>query len=98
MMTITAIIRAQAGHADAVKRTLLAVVESVRRDEPDTLGYHLSQSADDPHIFTTFERFRDQAAMDRHNKSAAVAKFVEVAGPLLADKVILHTCNELAAK
>jgi len=98
MMTITAIIRAKAGHADTVKRALLDVIEAVRRAEPDTINYHVCQSADDPNVFTTFERFRDKAAMDLHNKSAAVARFVEVAGPVLADKVILHTCNELAAK
>ena len=98
MMTITAIIRAKPGHADTVKRALLDVIEAVRRTEPDTLNYYVSQSADDPTIFTTFERFRDRAAMEKHNNSPAVAKFVEVAGPVLADKVIPHTCNELASK
>jgi len=98
MMTITAIIRAKAGHADTVKRALLAVIERVRRDEPGTISYYIGQSAEDPNLFTTFERFRDQAAMERHNKSGAVAMFVEVAGPVLADKVIIHTCDELAAK
>ena len=97
MMTITAIIRAKPGHADTVKQALLDVIEAVRRTEPDTLNYYVGQSADDPTVFTTFERFRDQAAMDKHNNSAAVAKFVEIAGPVLADKVILHTCNEVAA-
>jgi quinol monooxygenase YgiN len=98
MMTLTAIIRAQPGHADTVKNALLDVIASVRRDEPDTINYYVNQSAADPNLFTTFERFRDQAAMDRHNNSPAVAKFVEVAGPVLADKVVIHTCNELAAK
>ena len=77
---------------------LLAVIESVRRDEPGTLNYYVNQSPDDPNLFVTFERFHDQAAMDRHNNSPAVAKFVDVAGPVLADKVVIHTCNELAAK
>jgi quinol monooxygenase YgiN len=98
MMTLTALIRAKPGHADTVKSALLAVIESVRRDEPDTINYYVNQSPDDANLFITFERFRDQAAMDRHNKSPAVARFVEVAGPVLADKVIIHTCNELAAK
>lgn len=98
MMTLTAIIRAKTGHADTVKLALLDVIAAVRRDEPDTLNYHVSQSADDPAVFTTFERFRDRAAMDRHNNSPAVAKFIEVAGPVLADKVIIHVCQELASK
>jgi quinol monooxygenase YgiN len=98
MMTLTALIRAKPGYADTVKNALLDVIASVRRDEPDTLNYYVNQSPDDPNLFITFERFRDQAAMDRHNNSPAVAKFVEVAGPALADKVIIHTCSELAAK
>jgi quinol monooxygenase YgiN len=98
MMTLTAIIRAKSGHADTVKNALLDVIASVRRDEPDTVNYYVNQSPDDPNLFTTFERFSDRAAMERHNKSAAVAKFVEVAGPVLAEKVVIHTCNELAAK
>jgi quinol monooxygenase YgiN len=98
MMTITAIIRAKPGHADTVKRALLDVIEAVRRTEPDTVNYYVCQSADDPTIFTTFERFRDRATMDKHNNSPAVARFVEVAGPVLAEKVVLHTCTELASK
>ena len=81
-----------------MKRALFDVIEAVRRTEPDTLNYYVGQSADDPTVFTTFERFRDRAAMEKHNNSPAVAKFVEVAGPELADKVVLHTCNELASK
>ena len=98
MVTLTAIIHAKPGHADTVKSALLAVIESVRRDEPGTLNYYVNQSPDDPNLFVTFERFHDQAAMDRHNNSPAVANFVKAAGPVLADKVIIHTCNELAAK
>lgn len=97
-MTLTAIIRAKPGHAETVGKALLDVIEAVRRDEPETVNYYVSQSADDPDLFTTFERFRDRAAMERHNNSPAVARFVEVAGPVLADKVIIHICNELAAK
>jgi len=98
MMTITAIIRAKPGHSETVRRALLGVIDEVRRTEPDTLNYYVSQSADDPNLFTTFERFRDRAAMEKHNNAPAVARFVEVAGPVLADKVVLHTCNEVASK
>lgn len=97
-MTLTTIIRAKPGHAETVGKALLDVIKAVRRDEPETVNYYVSQSADDPDLFTTFERFRDRAAMERHNNSPAVARFVEVAGPVLADKVIIHICNELAAK
>jgi len=98
MMTLTAIIRAKPGHAGTVKQALLDVIAAVRRNEPDTVDYYVGQSADDRDVFTTFERFRDQAAMEKHNDSPAVAGFVAVAGPVLADKVVIQICNELAAK
>jgi quinol monooxygenase YgiN len=49
-------------------------------------------------VFTTYERFSDRAAMDRHNNSAAVAKVMRIAEPILADKIVLYSSNELATK
>ena len=97
-MTITAIIRAAAGKEDLVRQALMDVAQAVASTEPDTVGYYVSQSRDDPRLFTTFERFRDAAAMDRHNASAAVAKFVELTKGALDGPVILHACFELSAR
>ena len=75
MLTITAIIRVRPGCAPILRDALLAVAAHVRANEPETLGFFISQDAADPHVFTTYERFVDQAAMDRHNNSAVVAHF-----------------------
>jgi len=40
----------------------------------------------------------DQAAMDRHNGSAVVARFFGIAKPLLDGPVTLVTCTEVSAK
>ena len=74
MMTITAIIRAKKGHEATMRRALLHVADHVRINEPSTVGFFVSQDASDPCVFTTYERFADQAAMDRHNGSDAVAR------------------------
>jgi quinol monooxygenase YgiN len=98
MLTITAVIRAKPGHEDAVERALWAVIAAVKAGEPGTLAYFVSRGQDDPTVFTTFERFRDQAAMTLHNDSRAVAEFVAATRDSLAGPVVLHSCRELDAK
>ncbi len=98
MFTITAVIRAKPGHEQVVERALRAVLAAVKADEPGTIAYVLSQDERDPTVFTTFERFRDQAAMTLHNNSPAVADFVAATRDSLAGPIVLHACRELDAK
>ena len=42
--------------------------------------------------------FADQAAIDRHNASIAVARFVEIAKPILDGDVTLITAEEISAE
>ena len=98
MLTITAIIRAQKGHEDTMRQGLLEVAENVQKNEPDTLGFFISQDPDDPCVFTTYERFTDRTAMDRHNNSDAVARFFGIAKPILDGDVTLVTCEEISTK
>jgi quinol monooxygenase YgiN len=100
MLTITTIIRTKAGQEQTMRDALLAVAANVRANEPDTIDFFVSQDLKDPCVFTTYERFTDQAAMDRHNNSAVVAKFFGIAKPILDgdDAVTLVTSSELSAK
>ncbi len=98
MLAITAVIRVKRGHEDTMRRALLEVAENVRLNEPDAVGFFISQEQDNPSVFTTYERFRDQAAMDAHNDSAVVARFFGIAKPILDGDVILVTSTELSAK
>jgi quinol monooxygenase YgiN len=98
MLTITAVIRARKGEERALRDALLAVAENVRANEPDTVGFFISQDLADPGVFTTYERFTDRVAMDRHNGSDVVAKFFAIAKPLLDGDVTLVTGAEISAK
>jgi quinol monooxygenase YgiN len=98
MFTITAIIRARPHAQDIVRNALLSVVEAVREAEPQTVNYFVTQSADAPCVITTFERFADRAAMERHNASEAVARFVRDVGSYLVGDLVIHVGEELAFK
>ena len=95
MITITAIIRANAGQETPLHDALLEVAAHVAANEPGTVGFHVSQSVEDSRIFTTYERFVDEAAKDTHNGSDAVARFFAKAPELIEGEVILHTCREV---
>jgi quinol monooxygenase YgiN len=98
MLTITAIIRVKPGQHQAMRDALLAVASSVRAHEPETIDFFISQDAADPCVFTTYERFSDQAAMDRHNQSDTVAHFFAIAKPMIVGDVSLVTAQEVFAK
>ncbi|GGC69175.1 putative quinol monooxygenase [Chelatococcus reniformis] len=96
MHTVTAIIRVKPGAEHAMRDGLLAVAAHARANEPGTIGYFVSQDGGDPCLFTTYERYADQAAMDSHNGSAVVARFFETAAPLLDGAVTLVMGAELS--
>jgi quinol monooxygenase YgiN len=98
MLTITAVIRVKKGHEETMRRALLEVAENVRVNEPNTLGFFVSHDHEDPGVFTTYERFLDQEAMDAHNNSQVVARFFGIAKPILDGDVILVTSTEISAK
>ena len=98
MLTITAVIRAKKGYEQTMREALEMVAENVRLNEPGTLGFYVSQDQKDPAVFTTYERFVDQAAMDKHNSSAASQGFFEIAKPILDGEVILVTGSEICRK
>ena len=98
MKTITAIIRCKSGTEDVMRQGLIDVAANVQSNEPDTIGFYISQDEKDPCLFTTYERFSDQAAMDAHNNSETVEKFFFLARPILDGDVVLRICNEIYAK
>ena len=95
MITITAIITAKPGQENALHAALRAVADHVAANEPETKGFYVARSLDDPRVFTTYERFSDEAAKDLHNGSAAVAQFFSKADTLIDGAVVLHTCREI---
>ena len=98
MISITAVIKVKPGYARVMADALLEVAAHVKDNEPDTVGFFISQDNDDPCVFTTYERFTDTAAMNAHNNSAVVARFFDIARPILAGAVTLIIANEVSAK
>lgn len=98
MFTLTAILRAQKGHEDKVKAELLKVGDYVRAHEPDTASFYVTQSADDPCVFVTHERFKDRAAMDRHNNGVGSQGFFAAAGHLLDGPATVVTGPEVFSR
>lgn len=96
MITITAVLRAKPGMEAELQAALLAVAAHVRAAEPGTADFFVSRDVETPAVFTTYERFRDRAAMDTHNGSAAVAAFFAAATPILDGPVTLHICDEIS--
>ncbi|MEO1190843.1 MAG: putative quinol monooxygenase [Pseudomonadota bacterium] len=98
MIALTAIITVQPGHEETVKDALMTVARHAASEaEPGTLGYHVGQDPDNPTVFTTYERFRDRAAMEAHNGSDSTAAFFAIAKPLLAADPIIQVSSELFA-
>jgi len=95
MFTLTAILRAQKGQEETVKAELVKVGDFVRLHEPDTASFFVTQSADDPCVFVTHERFADRAAMDRHNNGAGSQGFFAAAGHLLDGPATVVTGPEV---
>ena len=98
MHTLTAILRARPGHEATVKAALLQVGAHVRAQEPDTVSFYVTQSASDPCLFVTHERFADSAAMDRHNDWAGSKGFFAQAGHLLDGPVTVVTGPEIFSR
>lgn len=98
MLAITAVIRVKKGFEQRMLDELRAVVDNARLNEPGTVGYFVAQGLEDAAVFTTYERYADQAAMDRHNNSPTVARFFDAAKPMLDGPVTVVTTQEMASK
>ena len=95
MHTLTAIIRARKGSEATVHAELLKVGAYARSHEPGTVGFFVAQDPDDPCVFTTYERFTDKAAMDRHNDGAGSQGFFAAAGDVLDGDVTVVMAQEI---
>ncbi len=96
--TLTAIIRAKPGAEAKVRNALLKVGEHVQAYEPGTLDYFVAQDPADPTRFTTYERFKDLAAMTAHNEGPGSKTFFAEAGDLLEGPVTIVTAEEIFSR
>lgn len=98
MFCLTAIIRAKKGTETTVLAELLKVGGYAKEHEPGTIDFFVTQDANDPCLFSTYERFVDQAAMEKHNEGAGSQGFFTAAGDLLDGPVTVVMANEIWPK
>jgi quinol monooxygenase YgiN len=65
--------RAQPGRRAELLAILQDLVDEAERDEPGTLTYTFHTVDDDPDAVISYELFTDDAALEVHKKSEAVA-------------------------
>lgn len=64
-LTVLAVLQAQPGKENEVKRDLLSAVEPSRKDE-GCINYDLHQAVDDPCRFMFHENWTSKTELDRH--------------------------------
>ena len=77
--------RAHPGRRAALLEVLRELVDAAAVDEPGTLVYVMHEAADDPDTVVSYELFADEAALDAHKASPAVAAVMPRLGPLIAE-------------
>jgi len=95
MHALTAIIRAQKDSEALVYAELLKVGAYAREHEPDTIGFFVAQDLEDPCVFTTYERFIDKTAMERHNNGDGSQGFFAAVNNFLDGEVIVVIAKEV---
>ena len=83
MLIVTATIRAQPQHAEAL-HAVMTRLALASRNEAGCSTYRVFRAMQDPALFSTFEEWANAAAEQRHMASAHVAEAFQAATPLLA--------------
>lgn len=82
MMAVIARLTAKPGRADELKEVLAIACSLVRVNEPDVVQYHAMQSRENDHVFTMFEVYRDEAALEHHTRGTP---YIEKLLPMIMD-------------
>lgn len=80
---VTAVIATTPERADALREILLPAIDAFRAED-GCLGYTLLEDRREPGRFFTYERWRDQAALDAHMTSETMQSL----GPTLDEYLI----------
>lgn len=82
---LTAIIKTKSQHRDYVLSVLQYMVDQTRKEDDCEL-YSLHQAIDDLNIFTFYEIWKNQAALDAHNQQPYIKVFAELMEEKLQEK------------
>ena len=98
MISLNVVLKARPGHKEALYKALCEIGEYVNQNEPNTIGFYVSQDTADPLNFITYERFIDQKAMDEHNNSAYRVKWGKKYDYLFDKQVKSYVSKEIYIK
>lgn len=88
--------RAQPGRRAELLEVLRVLVDAAAADEPGTLVYVMHEAGDDPDTVVSYELFADDAALEAHRASPAVASVMPRLSGLVADRSFRRLTPALA--
>jgi quinol monooxygenase YgiN len=77
--------RAHPGRRAELLELLRELVDAAATAEPGTLVYVMHEALDDPDVVVSYELFADDAALDAHRESPAVASVMPRLNELVAE-------------
>ncbi len=83
MLSATTLLRAKPGREKAIREALLDLADLTRGNEPGTLDFIITQDAHDPGLFAVHGCFTDAAALNEHNNSDPMTRFLFFARDML---------------
>jgi quinol monooxygenase YgiN len=88
MIIVTGRVKARPEHFEAVRAASLAHVHRSRTEE-GCISHGVAVDCEDPHALVFFERWRDQAALQKHFDQPASKAFVGALRDLVAEPPLL---------
>lgn len=83
MISSVAVLRARPGREAAIKEALLDLAELTSAAEPGTLALTIAQDQHDLSLFSLSGLFADEAALNEHNNSDPMTRFLFFARDML---------------
>lgn len=88
-LNVVALLTAKPGSEEIIRGALTALAVSTRA-ESGCVSYELYNSAADPTVFVTIEKWESQADLDGHMASPHIAEALAIAGDHLAEAPAIH--------
>ena len=95
MLIFFAALRVKSDQIENVCSAIKTFVPTMK-DEDGTMEYIVHQDKDDPQRIVFYERYRDQAAKDAHNKNPSLKTMMDVITPSVEGEVIRGYFDEIA--
>lgn len=94
MIIVTALFTIKSGKEAQFETLARSMVEQVRA-EPGALEYTLHKDAQNPGVFSFYERYADQAACDAHMATPYLARFLSESAALAEQEPQVHVLREV---